>query len=91
MEYYVLGHISKFVLPGAYRIDSNAFGSESIEDVAFRNPDGSKVLIVLNSVSSSKTFTVYWSSKSFIYTLPAGVVANFTRAGTPSAQTARSP
>ncbi len=91
VEYYVLGHISKFVLPGAYRIDSNAFVSESIEDGAFRNPDGSKVLIVLNSASSSNTFTVRWSSKSFIYMLTAGAVATFTGAGTPSAQTARSP
>ena len=55
------------------------------------NPDGSKVLIVLNSASSSKTFTVRWSSKSFTSTLPSGAVATFTGAGTPSAQTARSP
>jgi|SRR2546421_8433786 len=67
------------------------FGSESIEDVAFSNLDGSKVLIVLNSASSSNTFTVRWSSKSFTSTLPAGAVATFTGAGTPSAQTARSP
>jgi glucosylceramidase len=45
VDYYALGHASKFLQPGAYRIGSNTFGS-NIEDVAFRNPDGSKVLIV---------------------------------------------
>jgi len=41
VEYYVLGHLSKYVQTGAYRINSNSFGSGSIEDVAFKNPDGS--------------------------------------------------
>ena len=38
MEYYILGHLGKFVTPGEHRINSNTFGSGSIEDVAFQNP-----------------------------------------------------
>lgn len=76
VEYYVLGHAARFVVPGAYRIDSNTFGSGSVEDVAFQNPDGSIVLIVLNSGASS-SFTVTWNNQSFIYSLPAGAVATF--------------
>ena len=41
VEYYVLGHLAKYVQAGAYRIDSNSFGSGNVEDVAFKNPDGS--------------------------------------------------
>jgi glucosylceramidase len=77
VEYYVLGHLGKFVVTGAHRIDSNTFGAGSIEDVAFQNPDGSIVLLVLNSASSSGTFTVSSKGQSFNYTLPPGAVATF--------------
>jgi glucosylceramidase len=77
VEYYVLGHLGKFVVPGAHRINSNTFGAGSIEDVAFQNPDGSIVLLVLNSASSSGTFAVSYNGQLFNYTLPAGAVATF--------------
>jgi glucosylceramidase len=78
-EYYVLGQASKFVKPGAVRIDSNTFGSGNLEDVAFRNPDGSNALIVLNAdTSNSHTFNVDENGQYFSYTLPAKAVATFT-------------
>lgn len=78
VEYYILGHLGKFVIPGAHRIDSNTFGAGSIEDVAFQNPDGSIVLLVLNSAGNAGTFTVTSKGQSFTYTLPAGAVATFS-------------
>ena len=78
VEYYILGHLGKFVVPGAHRIDSNTFGAGSIEDVAFQNPDGSIVLLVLNSASNSTTFTVSFKSRSFNYTLPGGALATYS-------------
>jgi glucosylceramidase len=78
-EYYVLGQASKFVKPGAVRIDSNTFGSGNIEDVAFKNPDGSTALIVLNAdTSSANRFNVAENGQSFTYSLPAKAVATFT-------------
>ena len=77
VEYYVLGHLAKFVKPGAKRIDSNTFGMGSVEDVAFRNPDGSKVLLVLNSGQTAANFSVQWNGQAFESTLPAGAVATF--------------
>ena len=78
VEYYILGHLGKFVRPGAHRIESNTFGAGSIEDVAFQNSDGSIVLLVLNSASTAETFTARFKDQSFHYTLPAGAVATFT-------------
>lgn len=75
-EYYTLAHISRFVDPGAYRIASNTFAG-NIENVAFKNPDGSKVLLALNAGAASKTFRVRWAGQYFDYTLPAGAVATF--------------
>jgi glucosylceramidase len=77
VEYYVLGHLGKFVQPGAYRIDSNTYGSGSLEDVAFLNPDGSVVLLVLNAAGGSVNFAVSWNGGSFSDTLPAGAVATY--------------
>ena len=76
VEYYVLGHVAKFVVPGAHRIDSTSFGHGGIEDVAFENPDGSVVLLVLNSGSAGR-FTVSWKNQTFTYNLPGGALATF--------------
>lgn len=78
VDFYVLGHASKFVRPGAVRIDSNSYGTTSIEDVAFQNTDGSIALVVLNNAASPQTFTVSDARASFTYTLPAGSLATFT-------------
>ena len=40
-EFYALGHVSKFVQRGAHRIESTTFATQGVDDVAFRNPDGS--------------------------------------------------
>lgn len=78
VDYYALAHASKFVDPGAYRIYSNSFGEGSIENVAFQNPDGTKVLIAYNSGDSTETFSVADGTESFEYTLKAGNALTFT-------------
>ncbi|WP_424769302.1 glycoside hydrolase family 30 protein [Paenibacillus sp. sgz302251] len=82
-EYYAFGHASKFVKPGAHRIDSNTFGNGNIENVAFKNPDGTKVMVAINSASEEKKFKVRWGEKSFLYKLPPGAAASFVWSGTP--------
>jgi glucosylceramidase len=73
----VLGHLGKFVVPGARRINSNTFGAGSVEDVAFQNPDGSIVLFVLNASGAAQAFSVSWKSSTFNYVLPAQSAATF--------------
>ncbi|PSL57932.1 glucosylceramidase [Saccharothrix carnea] len=81
VEYYTTGHLTKFVKPGAYRIDSTANGT--VQNVAYRNPDGSKALIAHNGGTSSQSIRVNWGNQSFTYTLPARTSATFTWQGTP--------
>ncbi|GAB3823213.1 RICIN domain-containing protein [Hymenobacter jeollabukensis] len=76
VEYYALGHASKFVDAGAVRLSSNTVAG-GIENVAFRNPDGTRVLIALNNSTAAKTFKLIWDGQSFIYTLPAGAAATY--------------
>ena len=77
VEYYVLGHLAKFVVPGAHRIDSNSFSAGGIEDVAFQNPDQSIVLFALNPGSTPQAFSVSWKGTYFNYTLPSQSVVTF--------------
>lgn len=77
VEYYVVGHASKFVAPGARRIESGTY-SGTLESVAFLNPDGSKVLIVLNPLTPTmQSFDVLWGGQHVSYTLPAQSVVTF--------------
>jgi glucosylceramidase len=78
-EYYVLGHFSKFVKPGAVRIDSNVVGT--VNNVAFKNPDGSIALIAVNTGGSAQNIQVSYGGSSFPYSLPAGAMATFTWPG----------
>jgi len=84
IDYYTLGHFSKFVLPGATRIySSNAVG---VVSAAFVNPDDSKALVVYNDSSAAQTFQAQWGTQAFTYTLPALAAATFTWSGTQSGQ-----
>jgi glucosylceramidase len=88
-EYYELGQVSAFVQPGATRIDSPNFVtyttsgfspetvSSGLDDVAFLNPDGSKVLIANNNSSAPITFGVASNGSYFTYTIPAGAMTTF--------------
>ncbi|HWJ86340.1 MAG TPA: discoidin domain-containing protein [Cellulomonas sp.] len=81
-EFYTIGHLSKFVKPGAVRIGSTSFGTTGwngqIMDVAFRNPDGSTALVVHNENDDPRSFAVQVGGRSFEYTLPGGSLATFT-------------
>jgi glucosylceramidase len=76
-DYYVLGHVTRFIRPGAVRIGSTIAGNAW--NVAFRNPDGSIVLLVVNDDwgTTVQRFNVSGAGAPFSYTLPAGAVATF--------------
>jgi glucosylceramidase len=78
VEYYVLGHASKFVRPGAFRINSAQPDSGALAHVAFENPGGSIALLVLNKADTAQTFQVQDQGKRFSYTLHGGSVVTFT-------------
>jgi glucosylceramidase len=78
VEYYLLGHASRFVAPGAVRVASTTFGAGSIETVAFRNSDGRYALIVLNSADEHLAFGVRCAGLAFRSHLAPGAVATFS-------------
>jgi len=50
-SYYHIGHFSKHVKPGAYRIES-LVNNDSIKQIAFKNIDGSIILVILNETEN---------------------------------------
>jgi glucosylceramidase len=79
VEYYTMGHLTKFVKPGAVRIDSN--DNSTVRNVAWKNPDGSKALIAYNTGTGNQSVRVNWGNSSFTYNLPGHTSATFTWAG----------
>jgi glucosylceramidase len=89
LNYYELGQVSKFVSPGAVRVASNSFvtnfrtpdggygATPGLDDVAFRNPDGSITLVAYNSAASPVSFVVTAHGRAFRYTLPPRTTATF--------------
>ncbi|MCU1679880.1 MAG: ricin lectin [Amycolatopsis sp.] len=82
IEYYDMGQLTKFVKPGAVRIDSN--DNSSVRNVAWKNPDGSKALVAYNTTGGAQSTRVNWGGQSFTYSIPAHTTATFTWGGTQS-------
>jgi glucosylceramidase len=75
-EYYAFAHFSRFVLPGAVRVKSSA-ASGGIDNVAFQNPDGAVVLVVVNGNAQTHRVAVAQGATHFQYDLPGNSVATF--------------
>ncbi len=80
IDYYDVGHITKFVSNGAYRIFSS-YDSQLL-NVAFANPDESIALLVFNDTLADRTIKVAWGGQSFVYTVPSKASITFKWAPT---------
>ena len=81
VDFYTLGHFSRFMLAGARRIASTNI--DGIAAVAALNPDGSIALVAFNDTLLRRTFAIRWGELSFTYTLAGHSGATFTWNGTP--------
>jgi glucosylceramidase len=77
--FYYLGHFSKFVRPGAHRIAS-AGGPAGLQSVAFANPDGSLVAVVLNEGEAPVEFTLDVGGEGVACAIPAHAIQTYVRA-----------
>ncbi|MEQ1498088.1 MAG: glycoside hydrolase family 30 beta sandwich domain-containing protein [Novosphingobium sp.] len=76
VEYYVLGHVSRFVRPGA-RVLASSGGPEGLKFAAFRNPDGQMVLLAHNATKGDLPVSVKAGTSRFGLSMPAGEVTTF--------------
>jgi glucosylceramidase len=76
-DYYAIGHASRFIQPGAFRVSSTAYGLGGIENVAAVNPDGSIVLLAINSGDYTQSFQIRTHGATLRYALDSGSAATF--------------
>lgn len=57
LTYYYIGHFSRYIKPGAVRIGATRY-TDAVEVTAFQNPDGERVLILLNKTEKKVPVTV---------------------------------
>ncbi|GAO42595.1 glycoside hydrolase family 30 protein [Flavihumibacter petaseus] len=56
--YYYIGHFSKFLQPGAKRIVASS-NRDLLQTTAFRNPDGTLVVVVMNTSDNTLDFQLW--------------------------------
>ncbi len=72
-DYYMYGHFMKYIERRAVRIDSTS--SKNMPNVAFRNPDGSMVLVVANPGRKTQKLSVGWKNRGLETELAAESIA----------------
>jgi len=77
VEYYALGHASKFLRPGAVRVASSLPAGAPVSNVAFENRDGSEVLVAYNGTGAQQHFSVQLGNRHVTETLAAGAAATY--------------
>jgi glucosylceramidase len=68
IDYYTLGHFSKFVRPGAVRVYST--NVPGVITAAFVNRDRSRVVVAYNETAAEKRFQVEWRGRRAELALP---------------------
>jgi glucosylceramidase len=89
-DYYELAQLSHFVEPGAVRINTPNFVSYNLDakrqttvtpgldDVAFKNPNGSEALFLYNNAPTPITFAVAYDGSTVADTIPAQATTTLT-------------
>ena len=69
-SFYYLGHFSKYIRPGARRIAATS-NSDNLLTTAFRNPDGSTAVVVLNTTDQGFPFRLWAGGEAATASSPA--------------------
>ncbi len=75
--HYRYGLLSKFIQKDAVRIYSDWGSSSTVTNVAFRNPDGTIVVVVVNSNSSTQSFKMLIPEGQINASIPSKSIAAY--------------
>eukprot|EP00542_Grammatophora_oceanica_P013223 CAMPEP_0194037670 /NCGR_PEP_ID=MMETSP0009_2-20130614/10002_1 /TAXON_ID=210454 /ORGANISM="Grammatophora oceanica, Strain CCMP 410" /LENGTH=773 /DNA_ID=CAMNT_0038679923 /DNA_START=12 /DNA_END=2334 /DNA_ORIENTATION=- len=76
--FYAFGHLSKFLQPGAIRIDS-AQPNGQTKTLAMQNPDGSSFVVILNDSNPDQNYDLKWRGGTCSVSVPSWSAATFFR------------
>jgi glucosylceramidase len=74
--YYYIGHFSKFIRPGAKRV-ATASNRDALQTTAFRNPDGSVAVVVMNQTDKPLDFQLWLTGQGAKTTAAAHSIMTF--------------
>lgn len=74
IDYYIMGHASRFVRPKAVRV-GNSLSNGNVKAATFKNADGSLVAIVYNTSGRSQNVAIVAPKGPASLTIPSGGVA----------------
>jgi len=77
MDFLLTAQLSRTVKPDAYLIASGVTGSDDLESLAFRNPDGTYVLLTVNHSKSPVGLEAFWKDRLFTYAQAGRSIAFF--------------
>jgi glucosylceramidase len=79
VEYYAIGHFSKFIRKNAHRITSTiSTNVANVDHVAFVNEDNERVVVLSNDGSTSAVVVLKDQDLQFDYSIPAKSVVTLT-------------
>ncbi|WP_300701197.1 glycoside hydrolase family 30 beta sandwich domain-containing protein [Bacteroides sp.] len=77
-HYYIIGHLSSVVKPGAYRIENSGNSTKGLMCSAFENLDGTVAFVVLNENEGIARISLTADGKNYIdCTIPGKSVASY--------------
>jgi glucosylceramidase len=75
-SYYYIGHVTRFVRPGAQRVIS-ASTLDELETTAFLNPDGKVAVIVMNRTNQPCKFSLRYNNQFALTDSPAHSMSTY--------------
>ncbi|HAS72934.1 MAG TPA: glucosylceramidase [Clostridiales bacterium UBA8960] len=76
-SYYYIGHFSKYIRPGAKRIHLQLDTCDSVYATAFKNEDGSKVLVLMNEGEQVQGINFKVDEDRFVDSVPGRSITTY--------------
>jgi glucosylceramidase len=76
-HYYIIGHLSSVVKPGATRIAATGYAAAGLTYTAFENTDGTYALVLLNNANENRKITISDGTNNFTYEVPGKSVVSY--------------
>lgn len=76
-HYYIIGHLSSVVKPGATRIRATGYHATGLTHSAFENTDGTYAFVLQNNSNESKSITLSDGVNHFSWLVPAKSVVSY--------------
>ncbi|MFT3829363.1 MAG: glycoside hydrolase family 30 protein [Opitutaceae bacterium] len=81
-SFHYIGHFSRFVPPGSRRIASSG-GPAALQSIAFLNPDGALVVVVLNTTDAAVEFPLAAGGETLACRIPGHAIQTYVGAERP--------